>query len=44
MNVKAAPPGFRWVFTPRFWHYRLKRYLFAEDYGRTAWCFLVRVK
>lgn len=38
-----APAGWQWVFTPRFWHYRAKRYLYAEDYGLKAWCFLRRV-
>ena len=31
-----APPGFRWVFTPYFWHWRAKRYLYAKDYGRNG--------
>jgi hypothetical protein len=39
-----APAGFRWVFTPYFWHWRAKRFLYARDYNRRAWCFLVRLK
>ena len=39
-----APNGFKWVFTPRFWHARAKKYLYAKDYGRKAWCFLARLR
>jgi hypothetical protein len=39
-----APVGWSWVFCTRFWHYRAKRYLYAKDYGRKAWCFLVRMR
>ena len=39
-----APAGFRWVFCAYFWHWRAKRYLYAADYGRTSWCFLVRAR
>jgi hypothetical protein len=38
-----APAGHRWIFTPRFWHWRAKRYLYAKDYDRRAWAFLVRI-
>lgn len=37
-----APRGWIWVFCTRFWHYRAKRFLYAKDYDRKAWCFLVR--
>ena len=40
----TAPPGYQWVFTPRFWHWRAKRYLYAKDYGRQAWCFLAKLR
>ncbi|WP_437292864.1 hypothetical protein [Sorangium sp. So ce426] len=39
-----ARPGFRWVFTPYFRHWRSGKILWAKNYGREAWCFLVRVK
>lgn len=39
-----APAGFTWVFCAHFWHARAKKYLYAKDYGRKAWCFLVRLK
>lgn len=39
---RAAPPGFKWVFVPRFWHWRKREYLYASDYGYSAWAFLVR--
>jgi len=37
------PAGHRWVFTPYFWHWRAKKYLYAKDYGRKAWRFLVKI-
>jgi hypothetical protein len=33
-----------WVFCARFYHYRAKRFLYAKDYGKRAWCFLVRTR
>ncbi|MEI9954499.1 MAG: hypothetical protein WDO74_37415 [Pseudomonadota bacterium] len=39
---KPAPPGFRWIFTPFFRHWRSGKLLYAVDYGLEAWCFLVR--
>lgn len=39
----AAPPGWVWIFRPRFWHWRAKRFLYAEHYGLKAWCFLVKI-
>ncbi|MCU1303661.1 MAG: hypothetical protein JWQ87_3945 [Candidatus Sulfotelmatobacter sp.] len=39
-----APDGWRWVFCTRRWHVGAKRYLIAAEYGRTAWCILVRRK
>ncbi len=39
-----APTGFRWVFCKSFRHWRSGKVLNAEDYGRKAWCFLVRAK
>jgi hypothetical protein len=32
------------VFCTRFYHYRAKRYLYASNYGKQAWCFLVRAR
>jgi hypothetical protein len=37
-----APAGYSWVFCTHFWHWRAKKYLYASDYGRRAWCFLRR--
>jgi hypothetical protein len=39
-----APPGWTWVFCTRFYHWRAKRYLYAKNYGKQAWCFLVRAR
>lgn len=39
-----APAGMRWVFCDRFWHYRAKKYLYAKNYGRKAWAFLVKLR
>jgi hypothetical protein len=39
-----APMGWTWVFCTRFYHYRAKRYLYASNYGKQAWCFLVRAR
>jgi len=40
----AAPPGWAWIFCARFWHVGAKRYLYARDYGKRAWCLLVRAR
>jgi hypothetical protein len=39
-----APPGFRWIFVKEFRHWRSGKIIRACDYGRTAFCFLVRAK
>lgn len=39
---KEAPPGFRWVFTPRFKHWRSGEIIEAKDHGLDVFCFLVR--
>lgn len=39
---KPAPPGFRWIFVPKFRHWRSGKILWAKDYGLDAFCFLVR--
>jgi len=42
LNLRPAPPGFRWIFTR---YRRVKnstRMLDAHAYGYTAWAFLVR--
>jgi len=41
---KPAPRGYRWVFVPKFKHYRTGKVLWAKDYGRKTWCFLVRCR
>lgn len=40
---RPAPKGFRWIFCKQYRH-RGGKVLRAEDYGRTCWAFLVRVK
>jgi len=44
MTDKIAPPGYRWVFIKSFRHWKSGKIIVASDYGRTAFCFLVRVK
>ena len=39
-----APAGFRWVCVPQFTHWRSKTVIKAEEHGRKAFCFLVRMK
>lgn len=39
-----APAGYRWTFCSYFWHVRAKKYIYAKDHGRRAWCFLVRCR
>lgn len=39
---KPAPPGFRWIFVKSFRHWRSGKIIRASDYGREAFCFLVR--
>jgi len=41
-NERPAPPGFRWRFAARIWHWLAKKYLYAADYGLMAFRFLVR--
>jgi hypothetical protein len=42
-HVRKAPPkGYRWVFTPRFKHWRSHKMIEAKDYGLDSFCFLVR--
>lgn len=40
--TKPAPAGFRWIFVKSFRHWRSGKIIRAEDYGREAFCFLVR--
>jgi len=35
------PPGKRWVFCASYVHWRSKKRLWARDYGKQCWCFLV---
>jgi hypothetical protein len=42
--TRAAPRGFRWIFVKRFTHWRSKKVIEASNYGREAFCFLVREK
>lgn len=39
-----APAGYRWIFTTEFTHWRSKKIIRAVDYGRRAFCFLVRIR
>lgn len=39
---KAAPPGFRWIFVRQFKHWRSGKMIVATNYGKQAFCFLVR--
>jgi len=39
-----APKGYRWLFVTQFTHWRSKRIIHAIDYGRKAFCFLVRLR
>lgn len=38
-----APPGFMWIFVPKFWHWRARRYIHASEKGKQAFCLLVRI-
>jgi hypothetical protein len=37
-----APAGYRWIFVTEFVHWRSKQTIRACDYGKKAFCFLVR--
>jgi len=37
-----APPGYRWVFCPRFKHWRSGKMIEAKDHGLDSFRFLVR--
>lgn len=39
---RPAPAGYRWIFVKHFKHWRSGKILYAENYGREAWRFLVR--
>jgi len=39
-----APAGWTWIFCTEFRHWRSKKMIRAVDYGRKAFCFLVRKK
>lgn len=39
-----APDGYRWVFCKWYRHWRSKKLMVAEEYGRKAWCFLARCR
>jgi hypothetical protein len=39
-----VPAGFRWICVPQFSHWRSKKVIKAEEHGRQAFCFLVRMK
>lgn len=41
-SYKPAPAGYRWIFTAKFRHWRSGKTLYARDYGRACWAFLVR--
>ena len=37
-----APRGYRWIYVTSFWHKRARKRLYAADYGKQAFRFLVR--
>lgn len=39
-----APPGSRWICVPYFRHWRSGKLIVAANYGKEAFCFLVRDK
>ena len=41
---RPAPRGFRWVFVPRFTHWRSKNVIEPKDHAQQAFCFLVRTR
>jgi len=42
--TRPAPKGCKWVFVTSFKHWRSKKIIRAADYGREAFCFLVRCR
>jgi len=41
-RVRPAPLGYRWIFVKSFRHWRSGKIIYASDYGKEAFCFLVR--
>ncbi len=39
---QTVPVGMRLVCTPRVWRKHLNRYVYAHEYGKKAFCFLVK--
>ena len=39
-----APEGYRWICTTQFTHWRSKKVIKAEEYGKKVFCFLVHAK
>jgi hypothetical protein len=39
-----APAGYRWIYVPRFRHWRSGKIIEAAKYGKQAFRFLVRKK
>jgi len=39
---RPAPKGYWWIFVKSFVHWRSKKVIEAANYGREAFCFLVR--
>ena len=37
-----APVGFAWIFCAHYRHAKTGKLMVAKEYGRKAWCFLVR--
>ena len=37
-----APPGYQWIYVTSYWHKRANKRLYASDYGKRAFRFLVR--
>ncbi len=38
------PPGWKWIFVARFYHWRAKKFLYAKDYNKDAFVLLVKSK
>jgi hypothetical protein len=37
-----APNGYAWIFCAHYKHAKTGKLMVAQEYGRKAWCFLVR--
>ena len=39
-----APEGYQWIFCTEYRHAKSGKIVKASEYGRKAWCFLVRIR